>query len=81
MVKYEAEVVGGAVVVVPGLKDFDEDCTVFDDVVGVDFALFRNKRFVLNENSKLLEMKSEKIFYLGLLFPKLMNMANFEVFC
>ena len=49
MVRYEAEVVGGAVVVVPGLKDFDEDCTVSDDdVVGVDDALFRNKRFVLN---------------------------------
>ena len=50
MVRYEAEVVGGAVVVVPGLKDFDEDCIVSDDVVdvGVDFALFRNKRFVLN---------------------------------
>ena len=48
MVKYEAEVVGGAVVVVLGLKDFDEDCTASDDVVGVDFALFRNKRFVLN---------------------------------
>ena len=48
MVKYEAEVVGGAVVVVPGLKDFDEDCTASDDVEGVDFALFRNKRFVLN---------------------------------
>ena len=49
MVKYEAEVVGGAVVVVLGLKDFDEDCTVSDgDVVVVDDALFRNKRFVLN---------------------------------
>ena len=49
MVKYEAEVVVGAVVVVLGLKDFDEDCTVSDDdVVVVDDALFRNKRFVLN---------------------------------
>ena len=49
MVKYEAEVVGGAVVVVLELKDFGEDCTVSDDnVVVVDDALFRNKRFVLN---------------------------------
>ena len=41
MVKYEAEVVGGAVVVVLGLKDFDEDCTVSDD----DFKLIITNLF------------------------------------
>ena len=44
-------------------------------------SLFRNKRFVLNENEKLLKMKSKKIFYLGLLIPKMINMANFEAIC